>query len=389
MINSSGKRILSIDRYRGMAVLLLIATLPMYFIDAFDFTDRFTTHIIEDAFLLVPNYAFYDLIAPIFIFAAGLSFSLSFKKTREKFGKRKVLIRTVFRGLKLIAIGSFLLYFGEHLIDDVYRISSYVIAGLSGIWLFLWITKSGFKQTIGTILHVSLIVIGGFALVVGIAETGYLLINGSLPFEHWNVLQSIGLATLITLLFHGFKPWMKLIALFIFFMIYAFIYKLIGYNAFVSMSHGGVLGSFGWAQMMIAADMIGELSTTNKKIMYLVGGILVISGIAGYLLFECNKFSVSPGYVSMSIVLSFLFYLIINLFDFWRIDNGSIVSLGRNPILIYIIHMLVGAYVGIYLNYYAYIYGSNLIAFAGLLLYIVILFTLSFLLNRYKIYLKI
>lgn len=66
----------------------------------------------------------------------------------------------------------FLLYFGEYLIDDVYRISSYVISGLSGIWLFLWITKSGFKQTIGAILNVSLMVIGGFALVVGIAETG-------------------------------------------------------------------------------------------------------------------------------------------------------------------------------------------------------------------------
>jgi len=172
MINSSGNRIISIDRYRGMAVLLLIATLPMYFIDAFDFTDRFTTHIIEDAFLLVPNYAFYDLIAPIFIFAAGLSFSLSFRRTVVKFGRRKAIVRCVLRGLKLITIGSFLLYFGEYLIDDVYRISSYVISGLSGIWLFLWITKSGLKQTIGAILNVSLMVIGGFALVVGIAETG-------------------------------------------------------------------------------------------------------------------------------------------------------------------------------------------------------------------------
>ena len=144
MANYSGSRILSIDRYRGMAVLLVIATLPMYFIDGFDFTDRFTTHIIDDAFLLVPNYAFYDLIAPVFIFAAGLSFSLSFKKSVIKLGKRKAIMKCVFRGLKLIAIGSLLLYFGEHFIDDIFRISSYIIAGLCGVWLLLWIIKLDF-----------------------------------------------------------------------------------------------------------------------------------------------------------------------------------------------------------------------------------------------------
>ncbi|MDD3712737.1 MAG: heparan-alpha-glucosaminide N-acetyltransferase domain-containing protein [Candidatus Izemoplasmatales bacterium] len=389
MINSSGNRILSIDRYRGIAVFLLIVTLPMYFIDAFDFTDGFTTHVIEDAFLLVPNYAFYDLIAPIFIFAAGLSFSLSFKKAVVKYGKHRAFVRSVFRGLKLIAIGSFLLYFGEHPIDDFYRVSSYVIASFCGLWLLLWIMKLDFKRIISTILDIMLIVIGAFALVVGLAETVYLLIHGSLPFEHWNVLQSIGFATLVTLLFHDFKPWMKLIALIILFMIYSFFYQLIGYNGFVSMSHGGVLGSFGWAQMMIAADLIGELSRTNKNVMYLFGAILVATGVAGYLLFDCDKFSVSPGYVSMSIVLSYLLYLIFSLFDFWRIDNGPIVSLGRNPILIYIIHMLAGAYVGIYLNYYAYVYGSNLIAYCGLSLYLVILCALSYFLNRKKIYLKI
>jgi hypothetical protein len=389
MINSSGSRILSIDRYRGIAVFLLIVTLPMYFIDAFDFTDGFTTHIIDDAFLLVPNYAFYDLIAPIFIFAAGLSFSLSFKKAVIKYGKHRAFVRSVFRGLKLIAIGSFLLYFGENLIDDLYRISSYVIAGLCGIWLLLWIMKFDFRRIISTILDILLIVIGAIALVVGLTETTYLLINESLPFEHWNVLQSIGFASILTLFFHGFKPWMKLIVLIIFFMVYAFFYQLIGYNGFVSMSHGGILGSFGWAQMMIAADLIGELSTTNKNTMYLFGGILVVTGIAGYLIFDCDKFSVSPGYVSMSIVLSYLLYLIFNLFDFWRIDNGPIVSLGRNPILIYIIHMLFGAYVGIYLNYYAYVYGSNFIAYTGLLLYLAILCAVSYFLNRKKIYLKI
>jgi hypothetical protein len=389
MANYSVSRILSIDRYRGMAVLLLIATLPMYFIDAFDFTDRFTTHIIDDAFLLVPNYAFYDLIAPVFIFAAGLSFSLSFKKSVIKLGKRKAIMKCVFRGLKLIAIGSLLLYFGEHFIDKIFRISSYIIAGLCGVWLLLWIVKLDFRRIIGKILDISLIVIGAFALVVGIDETVYLIFNGYLHFEHWNVLQSIGFATLVTLLFHSFKPWMKLIALIIFFMVYAYVYQLIGYNGFVSMSHGGVLGSFGWAIMMIAADLIGELSTTNKKKMHLVGGILIVLGIVGYLLFDCNKFSVSPGYVSMSIVLSYIVYLIFTLFDFWRFDNGPIVSLGRNPILIYIIHMIAGTYVGIYLNYYSYVYDSNLISFFGLALYLIILMTLSFILKRYKIYLKL
>ena len=139
---------------------------------------------------------------------------------------------------------------------------------------------------------------------------------------------------------------------------------------------------------MIFADLIGELATINKKKMYLVGGILVVLGIVGYLLFECNKFSVSPGYVAMSIVLSYIVYMLFNLFDFWQFDNGPIVALGRNPILVYVIHMIAGAYVGIYLNYYSYVYGSNLIAFIGLPLYLVVILILSFFLKRYMIYFK-
>ena len=361
----------------------------MYFIDAFDFTDPFTTHIIEDAFLLVPHYAFYDLIAPVFIFAAGLSFSLSYAKTKAKLGNRAAVVKCVSRGLKLIAIGTVLLYFGEEMIDDIYQTSAYVIAGLAGLWLLLWILKLAIRRVIAKILDVVLIILGAFALIVGIGETIYLLITGSLPFEHWNVLQSIGFATLVTLVFHGLKPYPKLAVLLVFFLVYALVYQLVGYNGFVSMSHGGVLGSFGWGIMMVAADLIGELAVSDKNQMYLVGGILVLTGVAGYLLFECNKFSVSPGYVAMSVVLAFVVYAIIGLFDFWHFDNGPIVSLGRNAILIYIIHMLAGTYVGIYLNYYAYVYNADLLAYFGIALYLAILFVAGYLLNRHRIYLKI
>lgn len=389
MTNPSGKRILSIDRYRGIAVFLLVVTLPLYFIDAFDYTDPFTTHIVEDAFCLVPGYTFYDLIAPVFIFAAGLSFGLSYSKNVSRHGVFAAIKKTVYRALRLIAVGTMLMYFGESLVDMTYKVATYLISGLACFWLILAILRQDFKKIIGRVLDISLIILGLAALIIGVSETIYLLVNNELLMDHWNVLQSIGFATLITILFHSLRLTYRIGALIVAFLIYALVYQMVGYNVFAAMNHGGVLGSFGWGILMALADLVGELAITDRKKFWIAGIALAIGGIIGYLLFECYKYSVSPGYVSMSFTLSLLLYMVVMIFDFWRFADGPIVSIGRNAILFYIIYSLASAYVGVYLNYYAYVYGSEWIAYLGMVLYMTIIFLLGFILNRHRFFLKV
>ncbi len=95
--NGGKDRLAALDIFRGMAVLSLIIFNGFYgFINAPEWLKHAEWH----------GYTFADLIAPLFLFAVGMSLPISIKKRLEKSGLKSVLAHSAYRGLLMIAFGT-------------------------------------------------------------------------------------------------------------------------------------------------------------------------------------------------------------------------------------------------------------------------------------------
>jgi len=87
----------AVDELRGFAVLLLFTFNGFY---SFSNTPTWLSH------APAGNYFIFDMVAPLFLFAVGLSYSMSFKKRSERDGKLSAILHVFKRGLTLILFGT-------------------------------------------------------------------------------------------------------------------------------------------------------------------------------------------------------------------------------------------------------------------------------------------
>lgn len=87
----------AVDELRGFAVLLLFIFNGFYSFANTPFWLRHAT---------AGKYFIFDMVAPLFLFAVGLSYSLSFKKRSGRDGKSSAILHVFKRGLLLILFGT-------------------------------------------------------------------------------------------------------------------------------------------------------------------------------------------------------------------------------------------------------------------------------------------
>jgi predicted acyltransferase len=243
-----------------------------------------------------------DLVAPFFIFAIGLTYHMSFIHHLRREGKLNAYVYFIRRYFALIGIG----FFGS------------IIFTPQGV-------------TFG-----------------------------------WHVLQAIGLAGLITLIFIDFHQIVRLIAGLTLGIAYQIVLPImitinglqttLGDLIFIDV-HGGLLGGIGWAAIMIISSAITESLEKSRPIDFLkigagltlIGtithGTWLISGMVGQ--WGISKERVTLSYILVSIGLACLiFYFFWYLYDFRQITGGQsqfFKPMGRNPIFLYIFHgILIG-----------------------------------------------
>ncbi len=226
-----------------------------------------------------------DVIAPAFIFAIGLTYGLSFRKRLIRDGLSRTAGHFLKRNFSIIGIGC-ILSAGETLLGQ---------------------NKSGFD---------------------------------------WGVLQAIGTAGLITLpflLMPDFAVWICGIII------------LIGYQFFLDSfflsvvlrsPHGGLFGSIGWSSMMVFASALGRFfhrdEKSKYKIKYLMLSFLILAaGIFLSYFSPVSKNRVSSSYILVSLGISALvfygFYLLELVF---KIKENILSSWGKNPLLLYVLHLI-------------------------------------------------
>ena len=82
------KRIKSIDRFRGFCVFCMLIFQFLKNFPSLGFLSRLAEHSLEKGIVILPGMTLADIIAPAFIFAIGLTFTLSFVKWQKLYGTK-------------------------------------------------------------------------------------------------------------------------------------------------------------------------------------------------------------------------------------------------------------------------------------------------------------
>ena len=177
--------------------------------------------------------------------------------------------------------------------------------------------------------------------VIGFIIT--LVLEGHIRFE-WGVLQTIGLAGIITLPFiesnYFIRASTSLIALGIYQTLLLSNYK----DVILSTSHGGPIAAISWSSIILLSSVAYDLIDFEKikhsiRKLILFGFPLLAVGITFSKFIPISKNQVNISYITVSIAISVLFlaaFMVTN--NFLCISIPTFKTLGQNALLIYIIH---------------------------------------------------
>ena len=275
MIPAPPKRIVSIDQFRGYAILGMVF---VNYIDRFNITPWMLQHHRE-------GMSFNDTIAPIFIFVVGMGFRLSMLRRVEKEGLGAARRATAKRYLSLAILG--------------------------------------------------------FAIY-----QGYL----------WDALSDIGLGGLLALMFMDKTPKVRIAVAALFLGLYQAAFSLTPYGQYVMSSslNGGPLGPFSWGFILLMGSVAYDFMATSdsRKVaqascllwgvgLSVLGWALKIEWPGVKAAWPFSQYWMTSPYPLYSTGLCFFTLLFFHyLCDVRRLRFPQLSTLGENPLVLYLAHLL-------------------------------------------------
>jgi len=236
------------------------------------------------------GYTFADLVAPLFIFAIGLTYVRSAQYRLRRDGAWKMMQQFITRFFAILGIGA-LFGAGE------------VLLQFDG-------------QTI-----------------------------------NWGVLQAIGVAGLVTLVFICTNTYTRLAAGLIILAFNQYMLDHFWMQSVLTSPHGGLYGAISWSAMLLLATALSDLyhrPTPNKVVFTLASALLLTAGVLLAFWIPISKNRVSSTYVLVSLGLSGLMLIIFHLlFDRFRIQLPLLTTWGKNPLVLYVLHLLLLGFVAL------------------------------------------
>jgi len=230
-----------------------------------------------------------DIIAPMFIAAIGLTFGASFRARLARDGRRRTIEHFLFRNLALIGIGT-------------------LFTVLENVW--------------------------------GLTAAG----------SDWGVLQAIGFAGLIALLFIAVPARLRWLAGLLLLVAYQLQLNSFWLVSVLSSTHGGLEGALSWGAMLVMATALGDLfhdvSKGRRWFPAASAGVLVLGLLLAFIV-PVSKNRVSASYVLIALGASDLIFWCFHVFDerFGR-SIPILREWGRNSLLLYVMYgVLLGIFV--------------------------------------------
>ena len=269
---SAPQRIDAIDQYRGLAILLMVLA---------DFTSDvnripgWLKHAEGTGLTVI------DVIAPLFIFAIGLTYGPSLRRRIVRSGRWKAYENAIKRYTALIGMG--------------------------------------------------------FLLTLGGSLTGVYLSD-----YNWGLLQAIGMAGLLALPVIMLPAWQRALAGLLLLGSYQVLADRYLAQMVLDSPHGGLPGSFAWGAMLIMATVIADLyydENRGGRALPWVGLFLTVAGVGLSFVIPVSKNLVSASYVLITLGLSALVFAVF----VWLGQRGSfripmLTTWGKNPLLLYLLH---------------------------------------------------
>ena len=272
-MDSPSPRMNSLDVFRGLAILGMVLANNLAGVE---WISPWLKHAKDVGFTVI------DLVAPMFIFAIGLSYGRSFQRRLARDGAGKTYQHFVVRFAALRGMGA-LFSAGE------------VLLGVDG-------------QTV-----------------------------------NWGELQAIGVAGLVTLIVLRLPTWARLLIGLGILAFYQFMLNSFWLARILSEPHGGLLGSISWAGMLVLATVFADVffrQNGQRRLLALSAGSVLV-GLLLSIVFVISKNLVSPSYVLLSLGLSGLIFSACHiLVEQFHLKSVLLSLWGRNPLLLYLIHML-------------------------------------------------
>jgi len=145
-LTKSTSRILSIDIFKGLTILLMVFVNS---IQLYDDVPTWTKHAGDYGLTYV------DLVAPFFVFMLALNLNISYKRRVLKVGKKKALLRYIRRFLIFISIGLILTMYAD--VNEFYfRWGTLQVLGTSGLLLLPLLNLKPYLKLIFAIVFMSL-----------------------------------------------------------------------------------------------------------------------------------------------------------------------------------------------------------------------------------------
>jgi predicted acyltransferase len=277
---SSGSRLAAIDQFRGFAIFLMVLA---DFLSDVEQAPAWLKHAPDIGYTII------DLIAPMFIFAIGLTFGISFRRRLARDGAWRAYEHFITRNLALIGLGALLTIGGN----------------LTGIY------------------------------------------QSTVP---WGLLQAIGAAGLLTLPFirlpAGWR-WAVGLALLAF---YQFMLDHFWLDQVSAAVHNGPWGALSWGALLIMATGLADLffdEARGRRAYPWVALLVAAAGLALAFLIPVGKNRASASYILLSLGLSALVFYGFHLLNTRLNFRSQMLSdWGMNPLILYLLH---GILIGVFL----------------------------------------
>lgn len=347
-------RIPSIDRFRGLAMSLLIMFGAAIMFETTQFFKPLTTHDLSIAFQIIPGYALYDFGAPLFLFASGLSFGFAFASAERKYGTLRAYDVLTKRAIKIVGMGALLLF-------DLGDVIGIICFALLMTCIVLVVAQLIVRKKNRTLFHIfgetanAILLFAGWALLaIAVTENVLLLCGVEVTSEHWGALPSIGCAMLLAVPFVKLKPSWKVLTVSLLTMFYFSANLAIPVQNFTHFAHGGMLGSIGYALCFLYADLTIDLYKIYPKrpiIPNVFATLMAVMAFMSNMVALPSKAAVNVSYILISFVLSYGLYVVIRLFDDVQVKRFPFLTIiGQNCLLVYALNFFVTYVYGICIN---------------------------------------
>lgn len=404
------KRDISIDRFRGLAVFLMIVLETLCDFDNMGYLSRLGKHSPIDGITVVEGMQFMDVIAPMFLFAVAITYKASFERRSVLCGKKFAVKHFLGRYLSLIGIGgvlqsleTFILFIAQGCLEET--IDYFFLSGLFlfivviiGVFVSYVVKQQEVKRIFSKLLFLIIIYFAIMCIFSTIrdffSQIFYEHINGFEPWGYWEALQAIGAAGLVSLLFINFSTAKRVVVTTALLLFYAGFHQ-VGNNAdiiAVYAQQGGFFGVLGQSCILlygtILADLYYQNTVFSKKYIKMLLAFGVFAFISMCFVLPTMR-SVSPSYILLNTFISGTVFLFICCWKNVKLKFDLFELLGKNSIIIYILQYIlingIKEIIGYDVIKNASVFSSVLITF----IIIGILIVIAYMLDKKKIFVKL